>query len=105
VTVSKFPDPGKNTKADKRFNLVDNPELIGLCRGVLADGSINLAEAEYIQRWLGERRNLLDTWPAGELYKLLSKVLKDGVLNPGEEQELSDMLEEVIGDPVSLLLY
>lgn len=106
MTVTKLPDPGKKPKApDARFNMVDNPELIGLCRGVMADGTINLAEAEYIQQWLGERRNLLETWPACDLYKLLSKVLKDGVLTGQEEQELSEMLEEVIGDPVSLLLY
>ncbi len=91
--------------ADTRFNSVDSPELIGLCRGVMADGTINLAEAEYIRNWLQERDNLLQTWPAGELYALLSKALEDGVLSPQEEGELSALLEEVIGDPVSLVLY
>ncbi len=106
MTVTKLPDPRrKRQTTDQCFNLVDNPELVGICRGVIADGKVNLAEARYIQQWLGERSNLLDTWPAGELYELLSKVLQDGVLSPGEEQELSAMLEEVIGDPVSLLLY
>ena len=51
------------------------------------------------------RSNLLDTWPASELYSLLGKVLEDGILSTQEEQELSDMLEEVVGDPVSLNLY
>ena len=106
MKVTKLPLSGKKRKeAESPFNLVDNPELIGLCRGVIADGTINLAEAEYIHKWLGERSNLLDTWPASELYNLLSKVLKDGALSAIEEQELSDMLEEVIGDPVSLCLY
>lgn len=106
MTVTKLPIPRKKPKEpDSRFNLVDDPELVGLCRGVIADGAINLAEAEYIQQWLGERNNLLDTWPAGDLYALLSKVLKDGLLSASEERELCDMLEEVIGDPVSFNIY
>ncbi len=92
-------------KGGSPFNIVDHPELIGLCRGVIADGAINLAEAKYIHKWLQERSNLLDTWPASELFNLLSKVLQDGMLSEQEERELSEMLEEVVGDPVSLNLY
>ena len=106
MKVTKLPVSGKNPKGpDSRFNLVDDPELIGLCRGVIADGKINLAEAEYLQQWIGERTNLLDSWPASELYKLLTKVLQDGDLSANEERELCDMLDEVIGDPGSLHLY
>lgn len=106
MKVTKLPHASeKQKKPDLPFNEVDHPELVGLCRGVIADGIINLAEAEYIQQWLGERSNLLDTWPANDLYKLLSKVLEDGVLSAKEEQELSVMLEEVVGDPVSLSMY
>ena len=95
----------KQKAAESPFNVIDHPELIGLCRGVMADGNINLAEASYIYQWLNERSNLLDTWPASELYKLLGKVLQDGKLSTQEEQELSEMLEEVVGDPISLNLY
>ena len=106
MKVTKLPFAGeKQKKLESPFNEVDHPELIGLCRGVIADGTINLAEAEYIQQWLGERSNLLDTRPASELYNMLSKVLEDGVLSAEEEQELSGMLEEIVGDPVSLILY
>ncbi len=106
MKVTKLPlSRGKQRKPESPFNVIDHPELIGLCRGVIADGKINLAEAEYIQRWLGERPNLLETWPASELHDLLGKVLKDGALSEQEQQELSDMLEEVVGDPVSLSIY
>jgi hypothetical protein len=103
VKVTRLPRAkNKVKKPESPFNVVDHPELMGICRGVIADGAINLAEAEYIHKWLGERTNLLDTWPAGELYKLLEKVLKDGVLSASEEQELNAMLEEVIVDAGSL---
>ena len=91
--------------SDARFNSIDIPELIGLCRGVLADGTINLKEAEFIQCWLQDRPGVLETWPADELYALLGKVLEDNALSPDEEAALGELLEEVIGDPVSLVLY
>lgn len=49
-----------------RFNSINIPELIGLCRGVLADGTINTADEETL--------------------------------------ELGELLEEVIEDPVSVLI-
>ncbi len=106
MKVTRLPRSGKKGKnPESPFNLVDHPELMGLCRGVIADGAINLAEAKYIYKWLGDRSNLLDTWPASELYALLGKVLEDGVISPSDERELSEMLEEVIVDPDSLSMF
>jgi hypothetical protein len=106
VAIVKLPSSdGQRKSADDRFNIVDNPELIGLCRGVIADGMINLAEAQYIQEWLAQRPNLLETWPASDLNRLLGKILEDGVLSDREQKELSEMLEEVIGDPSFLHMY
>ena len=106
MAIVKLPSSdGQRKSADDRFNIVDNPELIGLCRGVIADGMINLAEAQYIQEWLAQRPNLLETWPASDLNRLLGKILEDGVLSDREQNELSKMLEEVIGDPSFLHMY
>ena len=106
MAIVKLPSSdGQRKSADDRFNIVDNPELIGLCRGVIADGMINLAEAQYIQEWLAQRPNLLETWLASDLNRLLGKILEDGVLSDREQKELSKMLEEVIGDPSFLHMY
>lgn len=91
--------------ADARFNSIDIPELIGLCKGVLADGTINLAEAEFILSWLNDRSDVLQTWPADELHSLLGVVLEDDQLTKQEEGELIDLLEEITGEPVSVLFY
>lgn len=90
---------------EARFNSIDIPELIGLCKGVLADGTINLAEATFIQGWLNDRSDVLETWPADELHSLLGAVLEDGTLTEDEEGELIDLLEEITGEPVSVLFY
>ena len=91
--------------SEARFNSIDIPELIGLCKGVLADRTINLAEAKFIQGWLRDRSDVLETWPADELHGLLQKVLEDSVLTEGEEEELIELLEEITGEPVSVLFY
>jgi len=91
--------------SEARFNSIDIPELIGLCKGVLADGTINLMEAEFIQSWLDGRSDVLQSWPADELHALLALVLEDGRLTSEEEAQLIDLLEEITGEPVSILFY
>jgi len=106
VKVIKLPGNNMTERvSDARFNSIDIPELIGLCRGVLADGTINLAEAEFILRWLNERSDVLETWPADELHQRLCSALADGALSEDEKLELSALLEEIIGDPVAVLFY
>ena len=106
MTVIKLPGNKMTERlSNARFNSIDIPELIGLCRGVLADGTINLAEAEFILHWLNERRSVLEIWPADELHKLLCTVIADGILSEDEEAQLSELLEEIIGDPVGVLIY
>ena len=106
MTVTKFPGRKMSPRvAEARSNCIDIPELIGLCRGVLADGTITATEAAFILKWMQERPEVIKTWPANELHALLEKVLGDGALSAAEEKELTELLEEVIGDPVALVLY
>jgi len=91
--------------SEARFNSIDIPELIGVCKGVLADGTVNLAEAEFIQHWLDDRSDVLGTWPADVLHRLLGKVLDDDELTEEEVGELTDLLVEITGEPVSVIFY
>lgn len=106
MAVIRFPGSKMTERLSAaRYDSIDIPELIGLCRGVLADGTINLAEARFILQWLNERPGVLETWPADELHNLLGRTLEDDLITPAEEEELSQLLEEIIGDPVSLCIY
>jgi hypothetical protein len=106
MAIIKFPGSKMSERlAAARFESIDIPELIGLCRGVLADGTINLAEAEFIRQWLLERPEAMENWPGDELHQLLGSILDDGVISSEEEEELADLLEEIIGDPVSIMIY
>ena len=106
MAIIKFPGNKMSERLSAaRYESIDIPELIGLCRGVLADGTINLAEAEFIHHWLVERPEAMSTWPGDELHQLLGLILDDGKISPEEEEELGDLLEEIIGDPISILIY
>lgn len=106
MKIVEFPNRKMSPRlSNARFDSIDIPELIGLCKGVLADGTINLAEAEYIQAWLIERTDVLAVWPANDLAKLLSAALEDGELSAAEEAELIELLEDITGAPASVLFF
>ena len=83
-----------------RLESRDISELIGICKGVLADGVISYTEALFILEWLEEHRIITDVWPAGILYQSLDNMLEDGVLDNDEEKDLLGLLVEITGIPI-----
>ncbi|MCB1808999.1 MAG: hypothetical protein KDJ99_28755 [Candidatus Competibacteraceae bacterium] len=74
-------------------------ELIGLCKGILADGLVVQQEAEFLQRWLNANRDIADQWPANILYQRINHVLRDGHLDDQESHELLKTLLDITGGP------
>ena len=72
-------------------------ELIGLCRGELADGHVCQQEAEFLLSWLNSNIEVANGWPANVLFQRLQNMLKDNVLDHKEEAELIDTLLQLIG--------
>lgn len=103
-----MPDWGDLSMSDRlsmaRLNTRDLDEMIGLCRGVLADGVVNLAEAIFILQWLEDHPDIVRSWPASVLYEALDAMLEDGQLHPNEEQALLGILVELTGAPVRISL-
>lgn len=67
-------------------------ELIGLSRGLVADGSVNQAEAEFLQKWLAANVGISGQPVIGDLYRLVSGFLRDGVLDDDERASLFETL-------------
>ena len=76
--------------------LVD--ELIGICRGISADGVVNQAEAEYLVKWLERNKRYTGIYPFNILYERLGEHLKDGVLDSEESTELLDIVKRFTGE-------
>ena len=72
-----------------RLSTRDMDELIGVCRGILADGVVNLQEAFFILQWLEDHQEIVTVWPADILYET-------------EENELLGILLEITGVPIKV---
>lgn len=78
-------------------------ELIGLCKGVVADGLVNQAEAEFLGQWLRMNKETADEWPANVLLPRIRSMLIDGRLTTDEEGELLSLLLKVSGGDAAKL--
>lgn len=87
-----------------RIQSRDISELIGLCMGVLADGTVNIQEAAFILKWLNNHPQILDIWPADYLYGTLSGVLANGKLSSEDEGELLDVMVAITGVPITIAI-
>ena len=72
-------------------------ELVGLCKGTLADGIVTQEEAQFIANWIEANRHAADVWPANVLYKRIREMLEDGHLDPNEQAELLDLIADATG--------
>lgn len=67
-------------------------ELIGLARGLVADGTVNQAEVEFLHKWLVANSGLSDTPILRTLYYRVNEILSDGRVDEEEKAELLDTL-------------
>lgn len=72
-------------------------ELLGLCKGLIADGAVNEAEASFLLEWLDANKCVATTWPGNVLYPRIYDFLRDGVLDAQEQAELFDLLTKATG--------
>jgi len=75
----------------------DVDELIGILKGVLADGQVVAEEARFLANWIQVHTAAGRAWPARVLYPRLQAALEDDVLSPAEESELLGLLLSSVG--------
>lgn len=67
-------------------------ELVGLARGVAADGTLNQAEVEFLQKWLAANISISNQPMIRKLYERINNILLDGVADTEECRDLLDTL-------------
>lgn len=72
-------------------------ELVGLCRGLLADGHVSAGEAEFLRDWIERNAAFADAYPFGLLLDRLNMVLADGEVDADESADLHDTLVRFVG--------
>lgn len=89
-----------------RFNRKDIQDrqidtLIGLSKGLVADGKVNQAEAEFLQVWLAQNDHSQNPIIVNLLQRV-SEMLEDGVLDDEESEELLSILHSISGEDSEL---
>ena len=70
-------------------------ELVGLCRGLIADDKITTAEVMFLSSWLQDA-GFIAEWPASEIAQTMERILEDGVVSKEEKEELKRLIQRVV---------
>lgn len=81
----------------KRLEDSRTDELIGICRGIMADGLLVQEEASFVLDWLERNEPVKRSFFGQHLFPLLTRSLKDGVMSPEEEEEIVCLIMKIIG--------
>jgi NAD-dependent DNA ligase len=74
-------------------------ELVGVLRGIVADGSVSPDEAERLARWTRENPDVAARWPASLLARRLEVIVRDGRVDRSERTHLEAILGQLAGNP------
>lgn len=80
----------------KRIGSRQIDELIGLARGLLADGKIDQSEVECLKKWLAANVSISHRPLIHTLYKRIDAILSDGVADAEETAELFETLNNFV---------
>jgi len=72
-------------------------EMLGICKGVLADGELVDTEIEFLNQWFQANRDIVDNFPAKEIYLRVQRVYRDGVVTAEERDDLKEVLARAAG--------
>jgi NAD-dependent DNA ligase len=72
-------------------------ELVGLARGIIADGKVVQSEAEYLYKWLAANQEASDNPIISNLLSRVKDILSDGILDDDEAKELFETLKKFSG--------
>ena len=73
--------------------------LIGLSKGLTADGKVDQSEAEFLYTWLIQSRQTTVNPVIINLLNRVEAMLADGVLDQEESAELLSILRKITGEP------
>lgn len=82
----------------------DLSELLGLTKGLLADGVVTEDEAIHLGEWVLGHPAAVEQWPVGALAQRLTRIFQDGRIDDDERLELKEILESVVGGTAGMIL-
>lgn len=74
-------------------------EMVGMVRGVIADGAVSAEEAHRLSEWAKENPEIATRYPANLLARRLERIFMDGRADKRERRRLAAMLSQLAENP------
>lgn len=82
----------------------DVSELLGIAKGLIADGVVTESEARYLRDWGHHHPEAVALWPASLIFTRLQQFYADGRIDEDERLELQGILAALVGGDVTVNL-
>lgn len=79
-------------------------EMLGLCKGVLADGVVSEAEVQMLRDWIRANPDVACAWPGDVIAQRLLDIYADGMVDPEEREDLADLLRQIVGGEAGVVV-
>ena len=79
-------------------------EMLGIAKGLIADGVINEAEARYLRDWGRNHPEAVELFPASLIFTRLTQFYADGRIDDDEREELKGILAALVGGDITINL-
>jgi NAD-dependent DNA ligase len=89
---------GKLAGISKNNNAKAVQVLLGICSGLVADGSLNEKEILFLGGWIIEHPEVTSSWPGNVIANRINDILTDGVITAEERDDLLQTLQELSGN-------
>ncbi len=76
-------------------------ELLGLARGLLADGVVTESEASILRDWVGRHPDAVEHWAVRTIHQRLTAHFEDGVIDDVERVDLKLLLDQLVSGELS----
>lgn len=96
VPSDEHGQPPKAFNAKYRTTRAVN-EMLGLCRGLIADGVLTEGEVVCLNNWVRSNSEVAVLFPIREITERLHRIFADGVITDEERSELLELLQKVTG--------
>lgn len=72
-------------------------EMLGICRGIIADGVVAVEEVKLLEKWLQAHPLAASAFPGSAIAARLFRVYRDGVVTDEERSDLLALLQDATG--------
>jgi hypothetical protein len=72
-------------------------EMLGICKGLLADGRLVDAEIAFLKHWFQGNQEVVANFPAQEIYARIHRIYQDGFVSEDEREDLKHFLTSATG--------